>query len=162
LRPGRPETLRHRPIVRDRSIAQFETVPAWRITRLRLTLRDAEQRGRLPDDAGADLTHRALARRFALGRSYIVNPPRLAKTTHKGRNFPLAKRVAIWRAILTIRPPDWRQGDRAAFGAIVDAHRLAITECAALSLPPPRYRTVYMLWHRGVPGPEVKKALLQR
>jgi hypothetical protein len=143
------------------AIPQFETVPAWRIARLRLALRDAEQRGRLPDDAGADLTHRALARRFALGRSYSANPPRPARTTRKGRNFPLAKRVAIWRAILAVRPPDWRQGDRAAFGAIVEAHRLAAAECAALNIPPPRYRTVYMLWHRGVPGADVKKALLQ-
>jgi hypothetical protein len=114
-------------------------------------------------DAGADLTHRAVARRFAMGRrraaDLAANPPRKVVTTRKGRTFPLAKRVAIWRAIFAIRPAHWRQGDRAAFGAIVEAHRLAAAECLALEIPPPRYRTVYMLWHRGVPGTDVLKAL---
>jgi hypothetical protein len=126
-------------------------------------LRDAEQRGLDAHDAGADLTHRALARRFAAGRrraaDLIANPPRKLTTTRKGRNFPLIKRTAIWRAIFAIRPANWRQGDRAAFGAIVEAHRLAAAECLALNIAPPRYRTVYMLWHRGVPGADVLKAL---
>jgi hypothetical protein len=128
-----------------------------------VTLRDAEQRGLTGDDDGLDLTHRALARRFALGRqratAQAANPPRVTKTTRKGRNFPLAKRAAIWRAILAIRSPGWKQGDRAPFGAIVEAQRRATEECAALGIPAPRYRTIYMLWHRGVPGPDVLKAL---
>jgi hypothetical protein len=122
-------------------------------------LRDAEQRGRDQQDSGADLTHRALARRFVRGRYLATNPPRKIVTTRKGRNFPLAKRTAIWRAIFAIRPAHWKQGDRAAFGAIVEAHRLAAAECRELNIAPPRYRTVYLLWHRGVPGADVLKAL---
>jgi hypothetical protein len=122
-------------------------------------LRDAEQRGLDMRDSGADLTHRALVRRFARGRHLASSPPRRLVTTRKGRNFPLAKRAAIWRAILAIRPAHWRQGDRAAFGAIVEAHRLAAAECRQLNIAPPRYRTVYLLWHRGVPDADVLKAL---
>lgn len=43
-------------------------VPAWRIAKLRIALVEAELRGSDPGDDGADLTHRALARRFAQGR----------------------------------------------------------------------------------------------
>ena len=125
-------------------------------------LRDAEQRGRDMQDSGEDLTHRALARRFARGRDLAADPPRRIVTTRKGRNFPLAKRTAIWRAILAIRPASWKQGDRAAFGAIVEAHRRAAAECQGLNIAPPRYRTVYLLWHRGVPGADVLKALDRR
>jgi hypothetical protein len=49
--------------------APFETIPAWRIARLRTVLRDAEQRGANSDDEGHDLTHRALQRRFARART---------------------------------------------------------------------------------------------
>ena len=165
MRAGRFEALRHRPVLGIpagiRAIPQFETVPAWRIARLRLTLRDAEQRGRDLADAGADLNHRALARRFALGRRRTeeeANRP-VRRTTRKGRNFPLAKRAAIWRAIFATRPPNWAQGDRAAFGAIAEAHRLASAECAELGIAAPRYRTVYVLWHRGVAGADVMKVI---
>jgi hypothetical protein len=130
---------------------------------LRRALEDAQARGQDLNDVGGDLSHRALTRRFARGRrgaeQVAANPPRRIKTTRKGRNFPLAKRVAIWRAILATRPQGWKQGDRAPFGAIVEAHRLAAAECAELGLAAPRYRSVYMLWHRGVPGPDVLKAL---
>ncbi len=126
---------------------------------MRVALRDAEHRGRDLNDTGHDLTHRALSRRFALGRSWAASPQRPAKTTRKGRNFPLKKRAAIWRAIFATRPAGWKQGDRAPFGAIVEAHRLAAAECAELGIAPPRYRTVYMLWHRGVPGADVMKAI---
>ena len=162
MRSGRFEALRHRFVLKrpgSTTNQQFETVPAWRIARLRLALRDAEQRGRDANDAGDDLTHRALGRRFALGRVWAASPPRRAKTTRKGRNFPLSKRAAIWRAIFATRPAGWRQGDRAPFGAIVEAHRQAAAECAGLGIAPPRYRTVYMLWHRGVPGADVIKAI---
>ena len=116
-----------------------------------------------PQDNGTDLTHRALARRFARGRrraaELVANPQRKLATTRKGRNFPLAKRTAIWRAIFATRPTQWRQGDHAPFGAIAEAHRLAAAECVALNIPPPRYRTIYLLWHRGVPAADVLKAL---
>ena len=136
-------------------------MPAWRITRLRLALRDAEQRGGDLADTGADLAHRALIRRFALGRwraEEEAGRP-IRRTTRKGRNFPLAKRVAIWRAILATRPAYWVQGDHAAFGAIAEAHRLASVECAELGIAAPRYRTVYVLWHRGVAGADVLKVI---
>lgn len=88
-----------------------------------------------------------------------ANPARAPKTTRKGQNFPLAKRAAIWRAIFAVRSPGWKPGDRAPFGAIVEAQRRATAECLALGLPAPRYRTIYMLWHRGVPGTDVLKVL---
>jgi hypothetical protein len=166
LRAGGSEALRDRSGVAHparSAIVQFETVPAWRIARLRLALRDAEQRGLDLQDAGGDLIHRALVRRFAQARQrahdLAAHPPRKVSTTRKGRNFPLAKRVAIWRAIFATRPANWTQGDRAPFGAIVEAHRQAAAECAALNIASPRYRSVYMLWHRGVPGADVIKAL---
>ncbi|MDB5396027.1 MAG: hypothetical protein JWM91_3533 [Rhodospirillales bacterium] len=126
-------------------------------------MRDAEQRGLDAQDSGSDLTHRALARRFVLGRQrardLAADPPPRLTTTRKGRSFPVAKRTAIWRAIFATRPTNWAQGNRAPFGAIVEAHRQASVECKALNIAPPRYRTVYMLWHRGVPGADVLKAL---
>lgn len=166
MRAGRSEALRNRFDVAPQAgpaITQFETVPAWRIARLRLALRDAEQRGLDPHDAGGDLTHPALVRRFQRGRQcardLAANPRRKPTTTRKGRSFSLAKRAAIWRAIFATRPANWRQGDRAPFGAIVEAHRQAAAECGSLNIPPPRYRTVYMLWHRGVPGADVMTLL---
>ena len=129
---------------------------------MRTALRDAEQRGADPDDEGDDLHHRALRRRFALGRERVKNVPRLtsrAKTTRKGRSFPHLKLVIIWRAILSCRSSAWRQGDTAPFGSIRRAHDQAVAACRAAGLAPPRYRTVYVLWHRGVPPADVDAAL---
>ncbi len=142
--------------------APFETIPAWRIARLRAAVRDAEERGADPNDDGHDLRHRALQRRFALGRERATNVPRLAsrpKITRKGRSFPHLKQVIIWRAILSCRSSAWRQGDRAPRGSIRRAHDQAVAACRAASLAPPRYRTVYVLWHRGVPPADVVAAL---
>jgi hypothetical protein len=142
--------------------APFETIPAWRITRLRAALRDAEHRGADPDDEGHDLPHRALQRRFARARGRVKSGPSLAsrsKTTRKGRSFPHLKLVIIWRAILSCRPSAWREGDRAPFGSIRRAHDQAVAACRAAGLAPPRYRTVYVLWHRGVPPADVIAAL---
>jgi hypothetical protein len=140
----------------------FETVPAWRIARLRTTLRDAEQRGANLDDDGGDLVHRALRRRFALARLRTRNaraPSLRPKSTRKGRAFPLRKQVAIWRAILDVRPQGWRPGDRASPGSIRRAHAEAGEACRAAGLAPPRYRTIYVLWHRGTPSGEVIREL---
>jgi hypothetical protein len=140
----------------------FEAVPAWRIARLRTTLRDAEQRGANLDDDGGDLAHRALKRRFALARLRARNaraPGLRPKSTRKGRAFPLIKQVAIWRAILDARPQDWRPGDRASPGSIRRAHAKAGEACRAAGLAPPRYRTIYVLWHRGTPSGEVLREL---
>jgi hypothetical protein len=142
--------------------APFEIIPAWRIARLRSALRDAERRAATPDDEGHDLNHRALQRRFALARGRAENVPRLAsrpKTTRKGRSFPHLKLVIIWRAILSCRSSAWRQGDTAPFGSIRRAHDQAVAACRAAGLTPPRYRTVYVLWHRGVPPAELVAAL---
>ena len=141
--------------------APFETIPAWRIARLRLALRDAMQRGGDPGDAGETLAHRALRRRFDLGRRLAeaaAGRPR-QRTTRKGRRFPLAKQVAIWRAILAVRARDWRPGDKAPSGSIVKAHRIATLACREQALTPPRYRTVYVLWHHGTPSPDVVRAI---
>jgi hypothetical protein len=140
----------------------FETIPAWRIARLRTALRDAEQRGADPNDDGHDLLHCALQRRFALARGRLKNVPSPAprlKTTRKGRSFPHLKLVLIWRAILSCRSPAWRQGDRAPFGTIRRAHDEAVAACQAAGLAPPRYRTVYVLWHRGAPPVELAAVL---
>jgi hypothetical protein len=140
----------------------FETIPAWRIARLRTALRDAEQRGADPDDEGHDLSHRALQRRFALARGRATKGPERAsrpKTTRKGRSFPHLKLVIIWRAILSCRPLAWKQGDTAPFGSIRRAHDQAVAACRTAGLAPPRYRTVYVLWHRGVPPADVIAAL---
>jgi hypothetical protein len=142
--------------------APFETIPAWRIARLRTALRDAEQRGADPDDDGYDLHHPALRRRFGFGRGRAKNVPKLAcrpKTTRKGRSFPHLKLVINWRAILNCRPSGWRHGDTAPFGSIRRAHDQAVAACSAVGLAPPRYRTVYVLWHRSVPPAEVAAAL---
>ncbi|QRM35475.1 hypothetical protein [Microvirga sp. VF16] len=142
--------------------APFDIIPAWRIARLRAALRDAEQRGATPDDEGHDLTHRALQRRFVLARGRAKHGSRLAsrpKTTRKGRSFPHLKLVVIWRAILSHRPSGWKQGDAAPFGSIRNAHDQAVAACRAAGLAPPRYRTVYVLWHRGVPPVDVIAAL---
>jgi hypothetical protein len=141
--------------------ARFESIPAWRIARLRDALRDAMRRGADPLESGEDLSHRALHRRFAMGRRQALADaaaPR-RKTTRKGRRFPLAKQVAIWRAIIAIRPPQWRPGDKAPFGSIAKAHGLAARACQDLGLAAPRYRTVYVLWHNGIPSAEVTQAL---
>jgi hypothetical protein len=143
------------------SLSHFESIPAWRIARLREALRDAMQRGGDAAESGADLDHRALRRRFAIGRRRALSdaaPPRRS-TTRKGRRFPLAKQIAIWRAILATRPAQWRAGDKAPFGSIAKAHHLARLACRDLDLAPPRYRTVYVLWHNGVPSAEVVQAL---
>jgi hypothetical protein len=140
----------------------FDIIPAWRIARLRAALRDAEQRGANRDDEGRDLPHRALQRRFALARECAKHGSRLAsrlKSTRKGRSFPHLKLVIIWRAILSHRPSGWKQGDAAPFGSIRKAHDQAVAACRAASLAPPRYRTVYVLWHRGVPPADVIAAL---
>jgi hypothetical protein len=143
------------------STSRFESIPAWRIARLREALRDATRRGGDAGDAGEGFDHRALRRRFALGRQRALaaaaTPRR--KATRKGRRFPLGKQIAIWRAIFATRPPQWRPGDKAPFGSIARAHDLAALACRDLGLAPPRYRTVYVLWHRGVPSAEVAQAL---
>ena len=141
--------------------APFEIIPAWRIARLRAVVRDAEQRGANLDDEGQDLTHRALKRCFALARGRAKDVPSLSskpKTTRKGRSFPQSKLVIIWQAILSFRPAAWTQGDTAPFGSIRRAHDQAVMACRAASLAPPRYRTVYVLWHRGVPPADVVAA----
>jgi hypothetical protein len=156
---GRRETIQ-RP--KEMNAAPFETIPAWRIARLRTALRDAQQRGADPDNDGSDLHHRALRRRFALGRERAKNVPGLAsrpKTTRKGRSFPHLKLVIIWRAILSVRPSAWRQGDRAPSGSIRRAHHQVVAACRAAGLAPPRYRSVYILWHRGEPPADVVAAL---
>jgi Ni/Co efflux regulator RcnB len=127
-----------------------------------MALRDAEQRGANPDDEGHDLSHRALRRRFALARDRAKTVPRLVskpKTTRKGRSFPHLKLVIIWRAILSCRSSAWRRGDKVPFGSIRRAHDQAVAACRAAGLAPPRYRTVYVLWHRGVPAADVAAAL---
>ncbi len=129
---------------------------------MRAVMRDAEQRGANLDDEGQDLTHRALKRRFALARGRAKDVSRLSskpKTTRKGRSFPHLKLVIIWRAILSFRPSAWTQGDAAPFGSIRKAHVQAVAACRAAGLVPPRYRTVYVLWHRGVPAADVVAAL---
>lgn len=156
---GRRDAIQWRSTM---SAEPFETIPAWRIARLRTALRDAEQRGADPDDDGQDLYHRALQRRFALARERATHGPERAsspKTTRKGRSFPHLKLVIIWRAILSCRPDAWRQGDAAPFGSIRRAHDQAVAACRAGGLAPPRYRTVYVLWHRGVPPADVVVAL---
>jgi hypothetical protein len=143
-------------------LASFEIIPAWRIARLRTALRDAEQRGANPNDDGRDLPHRALQRRFARARGRVQAVPRAAskpKATRKGRSFPHLKLVIIWRAILSLRPSAWKQGDVAPYGSIRRAHDQAVAACRAAGLAPPRYRTVSVLWHRGVPPADVIAAL---
>jgi hypothetical protein len=143
------------------SMSRFESIPAWRIARLRAALRDAMQRGGDAAESGAGLNHRALRRRFVLGRERALagaGRPR-ARTTRKGRRFPLRKQIAIWRAIFATRPAQWQAGDKAPFGRIAQAHRLATLACEELGLAPPRYRTVYVLWHNGAPSAEVMQAL---
>jgi hypothetical protein len=126
-------------------------------------LRDAEDRGRDLSDQGQDITHRALLRRFKRNREQALelaaNPNRKLPATRKGRSFKLPKRAAIWRAIVATRPAGWKPGDKAPFGAIAEAHRRAVAECADLGVTPPRYRTVYVLWHRGVPDADVSRVL---
>jgi hypothetical protein len=142
--------------------APFEVIPAWRIARLRAALREAERRGADPNDDGHNLSHRALQRRFALARGRATHGPERAsrpKTTRKGRSFPHLKLVLIWRAILSSRPLAWKQGDTAPFGSIRKAHDQAVAACRAAGLAPPRYRTVYVLWHRGVPPANVVAVL---
>jgi hypothetical protein len=128
-----------------------------------VTVRDAEDRGRDLNDGGQDIAHRALVRRFTRSRQAALelaaNPKRKLPATRKGRSFKLPKRVAIWRAIFATRPAGWKPGDHAPFGTIAEAHRLAAAECTELGVTPPRYRTVYVLWHRGVPGSDVSRAL---
>ena len=142
--------------------AFFETVPAWRIARLRKALRDAEQRGANRDDDGHDLSHRALRRRFLRARRCEIRLPRLAsksKATRKGRSFPHLKQIIIWRAILSFRPSGWKPGNPVPYGSIRKAHDQAVAACRAANLGAPRYRTVYVLWHRGVPPAVVVTAL---
>jgi hypothetical protein len=148
------------------SESRFEAIPAWRIARLREALRDAMRRGgesRASGDSGesGELDHRALRRRLAIGRQRALAAAAIPrqKTTRKGRRFPISKQIAIWRAIFATRPEQWRPGDKAPFGSIAKAHDLAKAACHDLGLAPPRYRTVYVLWHHGVPAAEVMRAL---
>lgn len=125
-------------------------------------MRNVEQRGANPDDDGHDLSHRALQRRFTLARERAKHGSEQAsrlKTTRKGRSFPHLKLVIIWRAILSCRSTAWRQGDTTPFGSIRKAHEQAVAACRAAGLAPPRYRTVYVLWHRGVPPADVVATL---
>jgi hypothetical protein len=144
------------------SHSRFEIIPAWRIARLRAALREVMQRGGNVTDTGEDLNHRALRRRFAVGRSRALSiaPSRRRRRTRKGGRFPEAKQIAIWRAILAFRPAQWRPGDKAPFGSIVRAHKMAMLACRELELAPPRYRTIYVLWHDGIPSAVVMQALL--
>ena len=140
----------------------FESIPAWRIAKLRTALREAERQGATMHESSEDIEHRALRRRFEQGRrTAMAGAAALgkARTTRKGRRFSLAKQILIWREIIKARPPDWKQGDKAASGSIRRAHAAAAQACRAARLVPPRYRTVYVLWHRGVPSPAVLAAL---
>lgn len=158
--PGSTETAKIRRLHSRRAeITQFETIPAWRVARLRVLLREAQTRGLDPTEEAPDFGHRALNRRFALGRRLAQARAAHPRTTRKGRSFGLDKKVALWRAILARRPEGWRQGERVPKGAIAGAHDDAIIACRALGVAAPRYSTVYALWHRGVPEPEVVAAL---
>jgi hypothetical protein len=143
------------------SPADFESIPAWRIARLRAALREAMQRGGNLTETDEDLSHRALRRRFASGRRRALSAAssRRQRKTRKGRRFSQEKQVAIWRAILAHRPAGWRPGDKAPFGSIAKAHQMAMLACRALELAPPRYRTIYVLWHKGTPSAAVIEAL---
>ena len=142
--------------------SDFDSVPAWRIARLRAALREAMQRGGDLTDTDEDLGHPALRRRFAAGRRRALSAAgsRRQPRTRKGRRFSEEKQIAIWRAILSQRPAEWRPGDKAPFGSIARAHQMAMLACRALDLAPPRYRTIYVLWHKGTPSPAVTRALL--
>ena len=70
---GANDVIQRRNVV---NTAPFETIPAWRIARLRSVLRDAEHRGADPNDGGYDLVHRALKRRFALARAHLARNDR--------------------------------------------------------------------------------------
>jgi hypothetical protein len=143
------------------SVSPFENIPAWRIARLRAALREAMQRGADLTDTDEDLGHPALRRRFAAGRRRALAgvASQRQRTTRKGRRFTQAKQIAIWRAILAVRPAEWRTGDKAPFGSITKAHRMAIEACRELKLAPPRYRTIQVLWHKGTPSAAVLQAL---
>jgi hypothetical protein len=143
------------------SPSDFESIPAWRIARLRTALREAMQRGGDLTDTDEDLGHPALRRRFAAGRRRALSTAtsRRQRQTRKGRRFPQEKQIAIWRAILAVRPVQWRPGDKAPFGSITRAHKVATLACRELKLAPPRYRTIYVLWHKGVPSAAVMQAL---
>lgn len=94
-----------------------------------------------------------------MGRRHALARTARPRTTRKGKSFGLDKKIALWRAILARRPEGWRHGERVPKGAIASAHEDAIIACRALGLAAPRYSTVYALWHRGVPEPEVVAAL---
>jgi hypothetical protein len=144
------------------SPSEFESIPAWRIARLRAALREAMQRGGDLTETDEDLSHRALRRRFAAGRRRALSTAASRRQrTRKGRRFPEEKQIAIWRAILAVRPAQWRPGDKAPFGSIAMAHRMAMLACRELNLAPPRYRTIYVLWHKGMPSASVTQALLK-
>ena len=145
-------------------LSRFENIPAWRIARLRDALREATQRGGNLKDTGEDLNHRALRRRFDVGRRRPRSnaTARRQRKTRKGVRFSEAKQIAIWRAILAFRPAQWRPGDRAPFGSITKAHKMAMLACQELELAAPRYRTIYVLWHDGIPSIAVMQALSNR
>jgi hypothetical protein len=143
------------------SRSDFESIPPWRIARLRAALREAMQRGSDLAETDEDLGHRALRRRFAAGRrrALAAATARRQPRTRKGRRFSQEKQVAIWRAILAHRPAQWAPGDKAPFGSIARAHEMAVLACRALGLAPPRYRTISVLWHKGTPSTAVMQAL---
>lgn len=65
-------------------------VPAWRIRRLRQALAEAERRGLVAGDDGADLRHRALRRRFARGRALQEVAPNRQRHWSRGERSALA------------------------------------------------------------------------
>ena len=156
---GRRETIQGR---NEMSAAPFEIIPAWRIARLRAALRDAEQRGANPDDEGHDLspprpaaslragprTRKAWAETGLQAKDHTQRPQLSAPET--GHHLARHPELSL---------PAWRQGDTAPFGSIRRAHDQAVAACRAAGLAPPRYRTVYVLWHRGVPPADVVAAL---
>jgi hypothetical protein len=93
------------------------------------------------------------------GAMDVQKPAIKPKTTRKGCGFSQLKQIVIWQAILGVRSPAWKLGDTAPFGSIRRAHDQAVAACRAAGLAPPRYRTVYTLWHRDVPSPAVISAL---
>lgn len=101
--------------------------PAWQIAKLRDRIRQARARGANPEDDGADLTHRALARAFRRGRADAARP-------RAGRRvLPARVQDILWRAVI-----DARIHDRTP----TDAHRAIVAACQAIGERPPALSTV--------------------